>query len=325
MGTTDAEFADHVRRLHAFVSLDLNEAETRYHLVDPVIRMLGYSHIEDVRREISTTVTKELLDYELFAEGHGQAVVEAKALKYQLTPQHAAQAVQYASVLGVRWCLITNGATWEIYYLLPGKALADMKIVSVSLRGDNEQAIRAWSVLSLFSRDTITRAPQRLLLDRVVAAELSRPNSSTIAALRRVAKDSIGNQIPGQAIIEAIARVCVSLISSSSAAETEFAQQHPADMPKLPPAPHPKATSVSKGQLGALIAAGLLPSDATLTCKVRGITHTAQLRDGELEIDGKRYRSPSSAASELYGTSINGLKAWRHNGISLHELRAKMT
>ena len=52
--------------------------------------------------------TKEFLDYELRVDDKPVMIVEAKAARNPLSERDAAQCVQYASVLGVRWCVITK-------------------------------------------------------------------------------------------------------------------------------------------------------------------------------------------------------------------------
>ena len=116
--TSDSQstFRAHVERLQAeYLPLRLSEADTRSYLVDPVLLLLGYAGVKHLRREVPVPATKEFIDYELLIDGKHHAIVEAKAMRHSVTPQHAAQCVQYASVLGVRWCLITNGIMWALY------------------------------------------------------------------------------------------------------------------------------------------------------------------------------------------------------------------
>lgn len=107
----DAEvlFAAHVKLVREHVGLSLSEADTRAYLVDPVLRILGYETVGDLRREVSDPATKESLDYALLVDGKPHVIVEAKPVQQGVADQHAAQCVQYAAVLGVRWCLVTNG------------------------------------------------------------------------------------------------------------------------------------------------------------------------------------------------------------------------
>src|SRR5690606_27868653 len=111
----------------------LSESDTRVHLIDPVLRILGYKSVPDLRREVPVPATKESLDYQLSVDGRPQVIVEAKALRHSITDQHAAQCVQYASILGIRWCLITNGTAWALYDAHAKGPLAEKKVTEVSL------------------------------------------------------------------------------------------------------------------------------------------------------------------------------------------------
>ena len=175
MVAQEADFREHVARMREYLSLRLSEADTRAHFIDPILGILGYRAVGDIRREVPVPATKEYLDYELRVAGKPQVIVEAKALRQPITDQHAAQCVQYASILGVRWCLITNGAAWAVYNGHARGPLADKKVAVVHLDGDEQATTEAWSVLSLFSRDALAQAAPltRLLTDCVVADEMN--------------------------------------------------------------------------------------------------------------------------------------------------------
>src|SRR5215204_751092 len=108
-------FQEHVHSTEPLLNERLSEADTRAYLIDPVLRILGYRSVTDIRREVPVPATKEFLDYQLNVDGQPFAIVEAKALRHSITDQHAAQCVQYAAILGIRWCLISNGQAWALY------------------------------------------------------------------------------------------------------------------------------------------------------------------------------------------------------------------
>jgi len=306
------------------LSLRLSEADTRAHFIDPILGILGYRAVGDIRREVPVPATKEYLDYELRVAGKPQVIVEAKALRQPIIDQHAAQCVQYASVLGVRWCLITNGITWVVYNAHARGPLADKKVAVVHLDGDEQATTEAWSVLSLFSRDALALAAPltRLLTECVVADELKRPDSPAIAALRRAVKNRFGEQVPAQTVIDAIHRIAVGSVAAVVPAAVETAAS-----PRLRPVAT-RLSSVSDSgrvQLVHLVAAGLLPEDAVLECTLYGVTHTARVRDGRIEVEGRVYPTPSAAAGALRnGKATNCWIVWRHKGLLLADLRNRL-
>jgi predicted type IV restriction endonuclease len=178
-----SDFLHHAQQVHELRSHSLSETDTRVYLIDPVLRMLGYGSFSDLRREVPIPASKEFIDYQLLIDGHPKAIVEAKALRHAITDQDAAQCVQYASILGAPWCLITNGARWHLYYAYGTGALAEKKVAEVRLDGDEGHLAEAWRVLSLVSKTSLGQANPltKLLVERVVRDELSRPDSGYVA------------------------------------------------------------------------------------------------------------------------------------------------
>lgn len=319
MGDFKQEFFEHAAQAREFLSLNLSEADTRAYLVDPLLLLLGYRGPGEIRREVPVTATKEFLDYELLVGGQPQAIVEAKALRHSITDQHAGQCVQYASVIGVRWCLITNGVAWFLYDAHAKGPLAEKKVAEVRLDGDEEATARAWSVLSLFSKESLSRSAPltQLLVERVVADELLRPDSAAISSLRRAVKERFGEQVSGQTVIDALQRTMEELAQANRVEEIPAAQSTASSRRRGPP--HAK-TAVAQ-----LVEAGFLPPDAALECRVYGVTHVARVQDGQIELDGKVYATLSAAGSALRaGKATNGWTFWRYKGASLADLRAKL-
>lgn len=291
----------------------LSELDTRTVLVTPVLHLLGYRDVIDIRQEVPIPATKESLDYELRVDGQPRVIVEAKALRHEITSQHAGQCVQYAAVLGVRWCLITNARTWEMYDAHARGTLVQKQVSRVGLVDDRE-AEKAWQVLSLFSRESLSRAMPltRLLVDRVVEDELRRAESPAVHALRRAVKTRFDEQVSSAEVVDSVRRL--------TGSESHIGLQAVPAAVATAGAAGRRATAIAE-----LIDAGLLPEDATIECTVRGVTHTARLREGQIELAGSRYATPSAAASALLnGTAVNGWNVWRFNGRRLVELRSQL-
>ena len=205
----EAAFRAHAEKVQAdYTSLRLSEADTRSYLIDPVLRLLGYEGVKHLRREMPVPATKEAIDYELLVDGKAHAIVEAKAIHHQITAQDAAQAVQYSSILGVRWCLITNGLHWALYDAHANGPLAEKRVAEVRLDGDPAAVAHAWTVLSLFSREAVasTSPLTSLLIERVLADELQAPDSKAVTELRRAVTRRFGERVAGGAVVDAIQR-----------------------------------------------------------------------------------------------------------------------
>ena len=209
MTNTRSEFEQHLSTVQQYIVLGLSEADTRSHLIDPLLRILGFSDVRHLRREVMSPATKEFLDYELRIDDKPVMIVEAKAARHSLSERDAAQCVQYASVLGVRWCVITNGMTWVFYDAHATGSLNDKWIAEVRLDGGELGVEQAWAVLSAFSRESLVKPNPitSLLVERVVAAELTRPDSKAVMGLRRSVQQRFGERVSGEAVLSAIRRV----------------------------------------------------------------------------------------------------------------------
>ncbi|WP_347313204.1 type I restriction enzyme HsdR N-terminal domain-containing protein [Defluviimonas sp. SAOS-178_SWC] len=116
-----------------------NEAEVRFHVLDPLLRKLGYPGGDDVYLKL-----EEKLDYPYFFIGHtskkkdlplgfpdyraglkgrrGSFVVEAKAATVGLTEKDVEQAHSYAahSQVGANYFVLSDGAQVAVYETLSG-------------------------------------------------------------------------------------------------------------------------------------------------------------------------------------------------------------
>ena len=79
---------------------------------------------------------------------------------------------------------------------------------------------QAWAVLSAFSRESLVKPNPitSLLVERVVAAELTRPDSKAVMDLRRSVQQRFGERVSGEAVLSAIRRV---FLAPATAVEAE--------------------------------------------------------------------------------------------------------
>ncbi|MBA2633953.1 MAG: type I restriction enzyme HsdR N-terminal domain-containing protein [Chloroflexi bacterium] len=119
----------------------LGEADTRAWFIDPLLRALGYKAIGDLQHEFYVKDTKEYLDYMLLVNGKPRIAVEAKALGKNLTDGDAGQVIQYCSILGIEWAVVTNVREWRLYHQfaqadLAGKLLFNLDLVGWSTKDE---------------------------------------------------------------------------------------------------------------------------------------------------------------------------------------------
>lgn len=325
-------FSAHASELrNQYAGLRLSEADTRSYLIDPVLRMLGYVGVEHLRREVPVPATKEHLDYELLIGGEPQAIVEAKALHHPISDQHSAQCVQYASVLGIRWCFITNGAQWHLYDAHAKGPLSQKQVAAVSIDGDERSIAKAWETLALFSKEALERARplDRLLIERVLTDELASPESATVAALRRAVQARFGTKVNAAAVVAATQGLLhgkeFALLSSEAQEAAQAAAPKSSSRALRPERPTNGMAPPSRITLGALVRGGLIPDGALIEARVSGVSHPARIRNGKIELNGVLYDTPSAASMALRNTqSWNGWVDWQFKGEKLSALRARL-
>ena len=318
----------HARTLsEKYAGLRLSEADTRSYLVDPVLRLLGYEGVEHLRREVHVPATKEFIDYELLVGGAPHVLVEAKALRHDLADQHAAQCVQYAAVLGVRWCFITNGLEWLLYDATAQCPLAEKRVAAVKLDDTDASCIDAWRVLSLFARDELERSRpiNSLLIQRVVEDQLDDPESPIVDALRRAVQKRFGERVTSADVVAAARRLMRPNDGPTSPPLTAPRQQPPQPGPIQSADALRPDTEKRRVTLGDLVSAGLLPEGATIDASVKGVTHVARVVQGRIELEGHVYDSLSAASRSVRKVeSWNGWIDWKFKGEALSELRQRL-
>ena len=97
------------------------------------------------------------IDYVLVGEKQIYlAVVEAKRSKEGLSNTHRRQASGYATELGIRYVVLTNGTRWESWEMNTGKPRREAKILEVSITtGDIEKIT---SQIAAIHREVLGRA-----------------------------------------------------------------------------------------------------------------------------------------------------------------------
>lgn len=106
-----------VRRLKGEIRKhpDLNEANTRRRLIEPLLKALGW-RADDIDSEFKKA------DYALRIQGVPRVFIEAKALRRPKLVG-VSQGLGRASEYGIEWCLLTNGDVYRLYNVtVPGPA-----------------------------------------------------------------------------------------------------------------------------------------------------------------------------------------------------------
>ncbi len=131
-----------------------SEALTRYALIDPILRELGWdtSDPDMVIPEYSSGGGRA--DYALLSNGKPVIMVEAKTLDSSLQGA-VGQGIQYCLVQGTGYFSATDGRRWEVYETHKPVPIDEKRVVSFDLKGSSSaeaclQALSLWrpSVIS---------------------------------------------------------------------------------------------------------------------------------------------------------------------------------
>jgi len=156
------ELADLVRALRDRTekhgtSLGKNETRTRYALIDPLLKALGWD-VSD-----PGTVTPEFeagdgkSDYALLdLDGKPVVFLEAKRLGTKLKDQ-VGQVITYCNERGVKYCVVTNGMEWAAYDVFKAVPNTDKLITKFALSMPEHEA--AVKMLWLWRRNLISGSP----------------------------------------------------------------------------------------------------------------------------------------------------------------------
>jgi len=146
------------------ILLQGNEALTRYALIDPLLRALGWDteDPDQVEPEFATKVGKA--DYALKIDKKPVIIVEAKALGTQLDDRDIIkQVIPYAYAAHAPYIVVTDGNRWEVYKI----ETSDI-VVSWQIKDDSPQevALKALAIANLGNRNTLGKPGYNILLPR---------------------------------------------------------------------------------------------------------------------------------------------------------------
>ncbi|MEJ5295921.1 MAG: type I restriction endonuclease [Fimbriimonadales bacterium] len=126
-----------------------SELQTRYGLIDPILRALEWdvSNPDEVRIEHPTRDSGKA-DYVLMHQGKPHVVIEAKALGTSLQNAQK-QAATYCKALGVSFLVCTNGDVWNFYELKKSAFVSrlELKILSSDTYKTAQDLLLLWKPL----------------------------------------------------------------------------------------------------------------------------------------------------------------------------------
>ena len=139
--------------------LSKSESLTRYVLVDPLLRALGWDTADPAQVKTEYSLGKWKADYVLMGETDSQpvAVIEAKKLNHDLEESTTLQVIQYAMLGGIPYALLTDGSAWQLFDVFKGLPFPQNRLLD--LRLDTESVARCCLSLLLLWRPNLSVPP----------------------------------------------------------------------------------------------------------------------------------------------------------------------
>ncbi|WBB76620.1 hypothetical protein O7602_14265 [Micromonospora sp. WMMD1128] len=319
----------------------IGEQNTKAGLIEPVIGALGWDlfDLDEVHREYRRRGADNPVDYALLMLRTPRLFIEAKGLGENLDdPRWANQTISYATVAGVEWVALTNGAEWRVYNAHAPVPVEHKLFRAVRIEEDFEGAVELLSLLSKENmRDNrIEELWKGYFVDRQVHAELrelfggGEPAPEMVALLaRRLAKLNREEIRSSLVRVRAVFDFPSSNAGSPADSVTSEPTMAPADRPETIAEPAlseglPSASALSRPRRPAkgpvskeerairttdMINAGRLRPGSRLYAKYWGEQHLAELLpDGSIRYHGQAFSSPSAAGEavkiRLHGSGI---------------------
>ncbi len=314
----------------------IGEQNTKATLIDPILSALGWDiqELDEVSREYRRKPQDNPVDYALFLLRSPRLFVEAKALEKDLNDRRwASQILGYATVVGVEWCVLTNGDEYRLYNSHAAVDV-DEKLFRTVCISDPTQEQHTLDTLELLSKDKMGENILSVLwnahfIDRNVGIALRDLLHNEDAGLVRL----IRKKTPGLSPLEikgALKRADIRIdfpAVTLTPAPTVITGEQP-----LKPGGKARKRAPKQGRttIADAIAAGLImpPLEIEVQFKKKRVTATLN-SDGTITFDGQIYDSPSTAAgmvrNSVSGPPPDGRSIWQTNGWTFWRYRDRTT
>ncbi|MCY4142962.1 MAG: hypothetical protein OXG08_04630 [Gammaproteobacteria bacterium] len=112
--------------------LKQNEIRTRVVLIDPILSALGWNVTDPSTVSIEHLTEHGPVDYALLLDSKPTVIVEAKRLEEPLK-KHEMQMLTYAMSQGIKYAVLTDGDSWDMFDVFRVAGMSDKKILSIKL------------------------------------------------------------------------------------------------------------------------------------------------------------------------------------------------
>jgi predicted type IV restriction endonuclease len=298
----------------------IGEQNTKATLIDPLLAALGWDlfDIDEVCREYRRKAQDNPVDYGLFLHRVPCLFVEAKALEKDLSDRKwTSQVLGYATVVGVEWCVLTNGDEYRIYNS-HAPVDVDEKLFRTVRISDPCADDHLIDTLELLSKENMGENRLKLLwkaqfVDRHVKHALYEIITSEDDGLVRLIRKRTPELTPS-AIRDSLKRadfrieypVMASVEHPAPVQSNSHTEESGVTIPhSLAPTSETRTPSSYGVEVIHLIRAGLLTSPLDIFKMYKKVRLTATiLEDGRVSFNGDVYDSLSTSAGQARKTVI---------------------
>ncbi len=313
----------------------IGEQNTKAVLIEPVIEALGWDlrDLEQVVREYRSNSQDNPVDYALLLRRSPLLFIEAKDLGSDLADRKwLSQIMGYATVVGVEWCLLTDGDNYHIYNAHAPVDVAEKLFRAVSVSDvENEEALIGTLLLlskEKLAADELNELWEAYFVDCQVQRALEDLLTSDNAGIARLIRREVPELKPAQ-IRQSLARADIRIEFPTASETPAPAETPPPAVPVVAAAPGDKAVVIAGDTYPCkyakdipvhvanwLVAQGKLSADR---CPVVVTRHSGQGADRCLvnttatHLDGSPFRSPVQLANGLFmetNASRNALESY---------------
>lgn len=135
---------------------DVNEADTVVIITDMLASIFGYDKYAEITREFAIRGT--YCDLAVKENGAVKYLIEVKAIGLDLKEAHLKQAVDYGVNKGVKYAILTNGITWDVYGIKYERPIQYEKVFSLDFLTLNPRSSDGQETLYLLCKEAISRA-----------------------------------------------------------------------------------------------------------------------------------------------------------------------
>jgi hypothetical protein len=265
--------------------------------------------IDEVSREYRRKSQDNPVDYALFMLRSPRLFVEAKGLEKDLSDRKwISQVLGYATVVGVEWCVLTNGDEYRLYNA-HAPVDVEQKLFRVVRISDSDQEDYALETLELLSKEKMGDNLLNVLwkahfIDRHVSRALGELLQNEDASLIRLIRKRTPELTPGE-IRESLKRADIRIDFPVVSVSSQSLGREEAEVEGTPPVEvvettkeGPKTLNIPGVKVSDLIRTNLVDPPLRLERVYKGAHLEAEIQpDGTIVFDGETYRSLSSAGA----------------------------